>query len=72
MAYIQQTLHIGNCDDRLTVQINQKVVTVEIVLEYLVSLNTPRDYMVQCPSSIYSLLSWHKSHIVIKTPRSKL
>ena len=24
MAYIQQTLHISNCDDRSTVQINQK------------------------------------------------
>jgi len=44
----------------------QKVVKVEIVLEYLVSLNTPRDYMVQCPRSIYSRLSWHKSYIIIK------
>jgi hypothetical protein len=29
----------------------QKVVTIEIVLEYLVSLNTPRDYMVQSPGA---------------------
>ena len=36
-------------------------------LEYPESLlNTPRNYMVQCPRSICSRLSWHKSYIITK------
>jgi hypothetical protein len=39
------------------------LITVEIVMEYLVSLNNPCYYMMQCPESIYSRLSWYKSHL---------